>query len=74
MHQTGSRDDRGKINPETNTLVREGVASITNPFDEFAIEEGLLTKEKAWGRSSCDHHGAAPGDGGLEECPCRGCG
>jgi electron transfer flavoprotein beta subunit len=35
-----------KINPETNTLVREGVASITNPFDEFALEEALLTREK----------------------------
>ncbi|HSB05396.1 MAG TPA: electron transfer flavoprotein subunit beta/FixA family protein, partial [Thermodesulfobacteriota bacterium] len=35
-----------KINPETNTLIREGVASITNPFDEFAVEEALLTKEK----------------------------
>lgn len=38
-----------KINPETNTLIREGVASITNPFDEFAIEEGLRTKEKFGG-------------------------
>jgi electron transfer flavoprotein beta subunit len=38
-----------RINPETNTLVREGVASITNPFDEFAVEEALLTKEKYGG-------------------------
>ncbi len=38
-----------KINPETNTLVREGVASITNPFDEFAVEEALLTREKYGG-------------------------
>jgi electron transfer flavoprotein beta subunit len=38
-----------KINPESNTLVREGVSSITNPFDEFAIEEGLLTREKIGG-------------------------
>ena len=38
-----------KINPETNTLVREGVASITNPFDEFALEEALLTREKYGG-------------------------
>jgi electron transfer flavoprotein beta subunit len=34
-----------KINPETGTLIREGVESITNPFDEFAIEEALLTRE-----------------------------
>lgn len=38
-----------KINPQTNTLIREGVASITNPFDEFALEEGLLTREKYGG-------------------------
>jgi len=38
-----------KIDPKTNTLVREGVASITNPFDEYAIEEALLIKEKYGG-------------------------
>ena len=38
-----------KIDPKTNTLVREGVASITNPFDEYAVEEALLTKEKHGG-------------------------
>jgi electron transfer flavoprotein beta subunit len=38
-----------KINPETHTLVREGVQSITNPFDEFAVEEALRTKEKYGG-------------------------
>ncbi|UCG35734.1 MAG: electron transfer flavoprotein subunit beta/FixA family protein [Candidatus Omnitrophota bacterium] len=35
-----------KINPETNTLVREGVASIINPFDMYAIEEALRLKER----------------------------
>jgi len=38
-----------KINPETNTLIREGVASITNPFDEYAVEEALRIKEKHGG-------------------------
>lgn len=38
-----------KINPETGTLIREGVESVTNPFDEFAVEEALLTKEKHGG-------------------------
>ena len=37
-----------KINPETNTLIREGISSIINPFDMYAIEEGLRLKEK-WG-------------------------
>ncbi len=38
-----------KINPDTGTLIREGVESVTNPFDEFAVEEGLLTREKYGG-------------------------
>ncbi|MCR4422023.1 MAG: electron transfer flavoprotein subunit beta/FixA family protein [Spirochaetales bacterium] len=35
-----------KINPKTNTLIREGVESIINPFDMYAIEEALRLKEK----------------------------
>jgi electron transfer flavoprotein beta subunit len=38
-----------KINPETNTLIREGVQSIINPFDVYAIEEGVRLKEKYGG-------------------------
>jgi electron transfer flavoprotein beta subunit len=38
-----------KIDQETNTLVREGVPSIINPFDLNAIEEGLLLKERFGG-------------------------
>lgn len=34
-----------KINPETNTLMREGVQSVINPFDMYALEEGLRIKE-----------------------------
>ena len=39
-----------KINPETNTLVREGVPSIINPFDENAIETALQLKEQHGGK------------------------
>src|SRR4030042_6143851 len=35
-----------KINPENNTLIREGVKSIINPFDMYAIEEAVRLKEK----------------------------
>lgn len=35
-----------KINPETNTLMRDGVESIINPFDEYALEEALGLKDK----------------------------
>lgn len=39
-----------KINPETNTLIREGVPSIINPFDMHAIEAGLQIREKIGGK------------------------
>ncbi|MFA6548669.1 MAG: electron transfer flavoprotein subunit beta/FixA family protein [Candidatus Margulisiibacteriota bacterium] len=39
-----------RINPETNTLVREGVPSIVNPFDENAVEAALQLKEKHGGK------------------------
>ncbi len=35
-----------RINPETNTLMREGVPSIINPFDLHALEAGLQIKDK----------------------------
>jgi electron transfer flavoprotein beta subunit len=37
------------IDPVTNTLVREGVPFITNPFDNHAVEEALRLKEKYGG-------------------------
>jgi electron transfer flavoprotein beta subunit len=39
-----------RINPETNTLIREGVPSIINPYDMHAIEAGLRIREKAGGK------------------------
>ncbi len=38
-----------RINPETNTLMREGVESIINPFDMYALEEGIRLKEQHGG-------------------------
>ncbi|MDP1854350.1 MAG: electron transfer flavoprotein subunit beta/FixA family protein [Candidatus Omnitrophota bacterium] len=35
-----------KIDPVTNTLMRQGVPSIINPYDIFAIEEALRIKDK----------------------------
>jgi electron transfer flavoprotein beta subunit len=39
-----------KINRETNTLIRDGVPSIINPFDMYAIEEALRLREKHGGK------------------------
>ena len=40
-----------KINPETGTLIREGVQSILNPFCEYALDEAIrIKKEQEEGR------------------------
>ncbi len=39
-----------KINPQTNTLIRQGIKNIINPFDTYALEEGVRLKEKNGGQ------------------------
>jgi len=39
-----------RIDPKTNTLIREGVESILNPFDTYAIEEAVRLKEANGGK------------------------
>jgi electron transfer flavoprotein beta subunit len=39
-----------KMNKETNTIIREGVEAIINPFDTYAVEEGLRIKDRTGGR------------------------
>lgn len=34
-----------RLDPKTNTMAREGVASIMNPFDRHALEEAVRLKE-----------------------------
>jgi electron transfer flavoprotein beta subunit len=38
-----------KVDPETGTLKRETAGTVMNPFDMYAIEEGLRIKEKLGG-------------------------
>jgi len=38
-----------QFDEETGRLIREGVAAIINPFDEYAIEEALRIREKHGG-------------------------
>lgn len=56
-----------KINQETNTLIREGVKSIINPFDMYAIEEGLLLKEAHGGSVTVISMGPAQVSESLKE-------
>ncbi len=39
-----------KIDPQTNTLVRQGIKNIVNPFDTYALEEGVRIKERYGGK------------------------
>ncbi|MGQ9689262.1 MAG: electron transfer flavoprotein subunit beta/FixA family protein [Desulfobaccales bacterium] len=38
-----------RLDPETHTLRREGIKSIINPFDLYAVEEGLRVREAQGG-------------------------
>lgn len=56
-----------RINPETNTLIREGVASIINPFDMYAIEEGLRLKARLGGTVTVITMGPPQAENALRE-------
>lgn len=56
-----------KINPETNTLMREGIDSIINPFDTYAIEEGIRIKERVGGTVTVLTMGPPQAESALRE-------
>ena len=56
-----------KIDPETNTLVREGVASIINPFDAYALEEGVRLRERCGGKVAAVSMGPPQAEAALRE-------
>jgi len=60
------------IDRRTNTLVREGVPSIINPFDMYAIEEGLRLKEAHGGTVSVISMGPPQVESSLKEAVAMG--
>jgi len=48
VKQTPSSDNV-KVDPSTGCLIRDGVESAMNPFDEFAVEEAVRLKERLSG-------------------------
>jgi len=56
-----------RINPETNTLVREGVPSIINPYDLHALEAALLIKEKTGAKVTVITMGPPQAEDALRE-------
>jgi electron transfer flavoprotein beta subunit len=56
-----------KIDPDTNTLVRAGVESISNPYDIVALEAALRLKEEFGGRVTAISMGPPQGESVLRE-------
>jgi electron transfer flavoprotein beta subunit len=62
-----------KLDGVTKKLVREGVKSMINPFDMYAIEEGLRLKEKIGGKVTVITMGPSQAESALREAIALGC-
>ena len=56
-----------KIDPETNTLIRHGIENIINPFDTYALEEGVRLKEQHGGKVTVITMGPPQAEDALRE-------
>jgi electron transfer flavoprotein beta subunit len=56
-----------KINKETNTIIREGAEAVINPFDMYAVEEGLRLRTSLGGKVTVISMGIASVAGILRE-------
>jgi electron transfer flavoprotein beta subunit len=56
-----------RIDPQTNTLMREGVPSIVNPFDLHALEAGLQIKDILGGSVTVITMGPPQAESSLRE-------
>lgn len=56
-----------KIDPETNTLVRAGVESISNPYDVVAVEQAVRLKERYGGKVTALSMGPPQADAVLRQ-------
>ena len=56
-----------RLDPKTNTLSREGVQSIMNPYDRHALEEAVLLKEKFGGTVTAISMGPPQAEATLRE-------
>ena len=61
-----------KIDPVTNTLIRQGVPSIVNPFDKNALEAALQLKGKHGGTVTAITMGPPQAKEALKECLAMG--
>jgi electron transfer flavoprotein beta subunit len=57
-----------RIDPKTNTLIRQGVPSIVNFYDLHGLEEALRIKDELGARVTVVTMGPPPAEKGLKEC------
>jgi len=62
-----------RIDPVKNTLIREGVESVINPFDTYAIEEAVRLKERFSGKVTVITMGPPQAESALREAISLGC-
>ncbi len=61
-----------KINPETNTIIRQGLPNIVNPYDKHALEAAIQLKEKHGGKITVISMGPPQATEALKECIAMG--
>ena len=57
-----------RVHPVTNTIMRQGVPAIVNPYDLFALEEALRLKDKLGGRVTMLCMGPPQAEEALRKC------
>jgi electron transfer flavoprotein beta subunit len=65
--------DNVKMDPATGTMVREGVETIVNPLDLYAIELGLRLRERHGGTLTAFTMGPPQAEKALKEAIAMGC-
>jgi electron transfer flavoprotein beta subunit len=57
-----------RVHPVTNTIMRQGVPAIVNPYDLFSLEEALRLKDKHGGRVTVISMGPPQAEVALKKC------
>jgi len=56
-----------RVHPVSNTIMRQGVPAIVNPYDLFALEEALRLKDRYGGRVTVLCMGPSQADAALRK-------
>ncbi|EOA05128.1 flavoprotein subunit subunit beta [Herbaspirillum frisingense GSF30] len=57
-----------RVHPVTNTIMRQGVPAIINPYDLFSLEEALRIKDQVGGRVTVLTMGPPQAEAALRKC------